>query len=98
MNYEQTKESLKGAYHLLNEEPKDRLDCISKALQIQKVLGGGMLFLNEVASSLHQNEFTEEDLRYIHESFCDSAAPILQMIEYFMERLEREARKHSLAV
>jgi len=89
---------LKGAYHLLNEEPKDRLDCLNKALQIQKILGGGMLFLNEVASSLHQDEFAEEDLRYIHESFCDLAAPILQMIEYLMERMEREARKHSLTV
>ena len=98
MNYEQTKESLKASYHLINKEPVDRLDCLSKALQIQKILGGGMLFLNEVAKSLHQDEFAEEDLRYIHESFCDSAAPILQMIEYFLEKMEGEARKHSLAV
>ena len=98
MNYEETKESIKTAYALINHVPVDRLDCLSKTLQIQNVLGGGIMFLKEVATSPHRGEFTKEDLEYIHESFCDSAMPIVQMIEYFSEKMEKGAREHSLAV
>ena len=98
LNYEETKDGIKTAYALINTVPVDRLDCLSKALQIQNVLGGGIVFLNEVAASPHRGEFTKEDLEYIHESFCDSAIPIVQMIEYFSEKMEKGAREHSLAV
>ena len=98
MNYEETKASIKTAYALINTVPVDRLDCLSKALQIQNVLGGGIVWLNEMAKSPHQSEFTKEDLEYIHETFCDSAFPLIQMIEYFAEKMEKEAEEHSLAV
>ena len=98
LNHEETKKNIKVAYALINDAPVDRLDCLSKALQIQKVLGGGILFLNEVAASPHRDEFTKEDLEYIHESFCDSAFPLIQMIEHFSEKMEKEAGEHSLAV
>ena len=98
MNYEQSKSNIQAAYDLINEEPKDRLDCISKAIKILVVLNGGVAFLNEVALSPHKDEFSMEELTYIHESFCDSAAPIIEMIDYFTEKTEREAEKHSLAV
>ena len=98
MNYEETKVNIQAAYDLINEEPKDRLDCISKAIKILVVLNGGVAFLNEVALSPHKDEFSMEELTYIHESFCDSAAPIIEMIDSFAEKVEREAEKHSLAV
>ena len=98
MNYEETKKNIGAAYDLISEKPVDRLDCINRTLKILSVLNGGVAFLNEVATSPHQDEFTQEDLEYIHESFCDSALPLVQMIDYFSKRMEAEAEKYSLAV
>ena len=98
MNHEENKKNIKLAYALINDAPVDRLDCINKALKILTVLGGGIAFLNELAQSPHLHEFTDEELEYVHESFCDSAVPILQMVEHFADKREQAAQKYSLAV
>lgn len=98
MNYEKTKANIKVAYDLISKEPVDRLDCISNALKILTVLGGGIAFLNELAQSPYLHEFTDEELEYVHESFCESATPILQMVEHFADKREKEAQRYSLAV
>jgi len=98
MNYEETKKNIGIAYALINASPVDRLDCLNKSIKLLTILNGGAVFLQEIAVSPHQGEFDLEDLEYIHESFCDSATPLIQMIEHFSERLEKEAREHSLAV
>ena len=98
MKYEETKKNIKVAYALINDAPVDRLDCINKALKILTVLAGGMAFLNELATSPHLHEYTNEELEYVHESFCDSATPILQMVEHFADKREKAAQKYSLAV
>jgi hypothetical protein len=98
LNYEQAKESIRIAYALINDTPTDRLDYINKTLKLLTVLNGGAVFLNEVAMSPHLHEFTEEELAYIHESFCDSATPLIEMIKHFNEKAEREAKEHSFAV
>ena len=98
MNYEETKKNIKAAYNLIQEDPEDRLGCISKALKIMTVLGGGIAFLTELAQSPHLYEFTDKELEYVHESFCDSAVPILQMVEHFAEKREKAAQRYSLAV
>jgi len=98
LNYEQAKESIKVAYALINDTPTDRLDYINKALKLLTVLNGGAIFLNEVATSPHIHEFTEKELSYIHESFCDSVTPLIEMINHFNEKAEREAKEHTLAI
>lgn len=90
--------SIDAAYELVQSEPEDRLDYLSKSLQIINVLNGGAMFLNEVATSPYVDDYTDEDFRYIHEAFCDAAFPLIQMIEHFAEKMEREAEKNSLAV
>ncbi len=96
--YKQTKKNIEEAYKLIQTKPEDRLDCISKALQIMNVLSGGIILLTGLSKSPHLHEFTDEELEYVHESFCVSAIPILQMAEHFAEKREREAQKYSLAV
>ena len=98
MNYEETKKNIEAAYTMINASPVDRLDCLNKSIKLLTILNGGAVFLQEIAMSPHQGEFDLEDLEYIHESFCDSATPLIQMIEHFSERMEKQAREHSLAV
>ena len=98
MNYDEAKESIKVAYALINETPTDRLDYVNKSLKLINVLNSGTMFLHGVAASPHIHEFSEDELAYIHESFCDSAIPIIEMISHFNEKTEREAREHTFAV
>ena len=98
MNYDKAKEAIEADYALINDAPTDRLDYINKALKLVSVLNKGAIFLNGVAVSPFIHEFSEDELAYIHESFCDSAIPIIEMISHFNEKAEREAREHSLAV
>jgi len=99
MNHEFTKRAIVDAYRLIEAKPKDRLDYLSKALQIRMVLNGAMTFLVEVASAQNVDAFTKEDLSFIHESFCVSAIPLVHMIEHFLEKsIEEEARETFLAV
>ena len=98
MKYEQVKKNIAESYKLVQTKPEDRLDCINKALKIVTVLGAGIVFLNELSQSPTLHEKTDEELEYVHESFCVSAIPILQMVEHFTEKREKEARKYSLAV
>ena len=98
MNYDEAKESIKVAYAMINDTPTDRLDYVKKTLKLLNVLNSGAMFLNGVATSPHLHEFSEKELAYIHESFCDSAVPIVEMISHFNEKAEREAREHTFAV
>lgn len=98
MNYEEARKNIDAAYALINEVPNDRLDCINKALKLLSVLNGGAVFLNEVIMSPDVEDFSVEDWTLIHDSFCDSALPLVQMIEHFSEKMERETEKHHFAV
>ena len=83
---------------MINDTPTDRLDYVKKTLKLLNVLNSGAMFLNGVATSPHLHEFSEDELAYIHESFCDSATPLVEMISHFNEKAEREAREHTFAV
>jgi len=98
LNYEKSKANIEEAHKLINEKPADRLDCVNKTLKLLGVLNSGAVFLNGVVTSPYLEDFTEDDLAYIHESFCDSAIPIVEMIEHFNEKAEREAKEHTFAV
>ena len=98
MKYEQQKENIRNAYDLINEDPDDRLGCINGSLKILTVLNSGAIFLNEVVTSPYLEDYSMDDLKYIHESFCDSAAPLIEMLEYFAEKMEKDAKEHSFAV
>ena len=98
MKYDEAKEAIEADYALINDAPTDRLDYINKALKLVSVLNKWAIFLNGVAVSPFIHEFSEDELAYIHESFCDSAMPLIEMISHFNEKAEREAGKHSLAV
>jgi len=91
MNSEYSRKTIEIAYDMINDKPTDRLDCINKTLQLQRVLHTGMAFLNEVALSPYIDDFTEEDLEFLHESFCVSAIPLVQMIEHFLEKALAQA-------
>ena len=96
--YDEVRKSIDVAYALINDEPTDRLDCINKTLKLLGVLNSGAVFLNGVVTSPYLEDFTEDDLSYIHEAFCDSAVPIIEMIEHFNEKSERETKENVLAV
>ena len=98
MNYELAEAVVKASYVLMDIEPIDRLDYLDKALQLKQVILRCMMFLDNLKGSPYLGGYTEEDLATIHESFCDSAMPLVQMIEHFLEKLRIEADKYSLAV
>ena len=98
MNYELAEAVVQASYVLMDIDPIDRLDYLDKALQLKQVILRCMMFLDDLKGSPYLGKYTEEDLALIHESFCDSAMPLLQMIEHFLEKAQVEAAKYSLAV
>lgn len=98
MNHELAEAVLQASHVLLSIEPVDRLDYLDKALQVKQVILRCMVFLDDLKGSPYLEEYTEEDLSTIHESFCDSALPLLHMLEHFLEKATVDADKYSLAV
>lgn len=77
---------MKEAYELVDDDPVDRLDYISKTFRLHQILYGGISFFNDLNITHYIDEFSEEDLEFLHESFCESATPIIQMLEYFLDK------------
>ena len=98
MHKDQAKDAIDEAHMILNAEPQDRLDYLVKALQVKQVILRCTLFLEGLKTSPFLGEYTEEDLAIIHESFCDSALPLVLMMEHFVEKAELAADRYSLAV
>jgi len=98
MNTELVESVIQASYALLEIEPTDRLDFLTKALGVKQVILRCMLFLDDLKGSPYISEYTNEDLALIHESFCDAATPLLLMIEHFLEKATVDADKYSLAV
>ena len=98
MNHELAEAIVQASYVLMDIEPTDRLDYLDKALQVKGVILRCMIFIDDLKGSPYLREYTEEDLSIIHEAFCDSAMPLLQMIEHFLEKSWEEANRYSLAV
>lgn len=98
MNHELAEAVVQASYVLMKMEPIDRLDYLDKALQIKQVILRCMMFLDNLKGSPYLAEYTEEDLEIIHEAFCDSAMPLVQLIEHFLEKAMVDADKYSLAV
>jgi len=90
MNRELARGVIEASYELLEEEPTDRLDYLKKALQIKQVILRCMIFLDDVKGSPYLEVYTKEDFVTIHEAFCDSAEPLLLMLEYFLEKAMEE--------
>ena len=98
MNYELAEAVVQASYVLMEIEPTDRLDYLDKALQVKQVILRCMSFLDDLKGSPYLGGYTQDDLTIIHEAFCDSAMPLVQMIEHFLEKAQVEAIKYSLAV
>ena len=101
----------KGGGYADQTPEEDSIDSIARVLPEDLIDGGqrqkgeagwvarrvcGAVYGDSVSPFIH--EFSEDELAYIHESFCDSAMPLIEMISHFNEKAEREAREHSLAV
>lgn len=98
MNHELAEAIIQASYVLMEMEPTDRLDYLNKTLQVKGVILRCMSFLDDLKGSPYIAEYTDEDLATIHEAFCDSAMPLVQMIEHFLEKSKIEADIYSLAV
>ena len=98
MNPEYMRRTVEKSYELIEAKPKDRLDYLDKALKLRMVLSGGIAFITELAMSIYVDEFTVEDLAFIHESFCVSAIPLVHMIEHFLEKAELEGNENPFIV
>ena len=98
MNHELVKAVLEASYELLEAEPIDRLDYLKKASQVKQIILRCMVFLDDVKGSPYLDVYTLDDFATIHEAFCDSAEPLLLMLEHFLEKSMEETDERHLAV
>ncbi len=98
MNRELTEAIIQASYVLMDIEPTDRLDFLAKALDVKQVILRCMMFLDDLKGSPYLGGYTEDDLETIHEAFCDSAMPLVQMIEHFLEKAVLEGDDNPFVV
>jgi hypothetical protein len=98
MNVELVEAIIAQSHMILDIEPTDRLDFLAKALDVKQIILRCMVFLDDLKGSPYIAEYTDDDLALIHESFCDSALPLLLMIEHFLGKATVDADKYTLAI
>ena len=97
MTYEDVAQRISDSHELIQERPIDRLDYINKIGGIRQVIMSCIVYLDQLYSN-NKGNYNEEDLTIIHESVCVSAIPLLDMVEYFMDKAEKEADDRHFAV
>ena len=98
MKHEHENPAIIASYDLIETKPTDRLDHLNKSLQVKQIILRCMLFLDNLRVSPYLTEYTDEDLKHIHEAVRVSAIPLLQLTEYFLDKTLKDTEEHSLAV
>ncbi|MHA1962809.1 MAG: hypothetical protein ACW99U_21680 [Candidatus Thorarchaeota archaeon] len=98
MKYEDVAQRIALSHELIQTKPLDRLDFITKTSEVKQIIMNCIAYLDQL---YHQREswfFSEDDCSFIHQQVCVSAVPLLDMVEYFIEKAESEADNQHLAV
>ena len=98
MKHDEVARRIKTLYEIINEKPEDRLGFFSHALKIKDVIIGSITYLDGLKGSPYLDDYTEEDLKKIHQSFYDSAVVLLKMLEHFNEKTLEEKEENPFAV
>ena len=98
MKAEEVAERIARSHALIQMKPLDRLDCINKTAAVKQVIMSCIVYLDQLYHQKGAWEFTENDFSRIHESVCVSAIPLLNMVEYFLEKAEAETQERHFAV
>ena len=85
-------------HELIQTEPTDRLDCVTKTQEIKQVIMSCVVYLDQIYQQDIAWDYTDDDFKFIHEQVCVAAVPLLDMVERFLEQAEAEAEKYSFAV
>jgi len=84
---------------MIERVPKDRLDYLNYIVKANNIIASA---LNEYTARLTKPElsmyFKESDLKVIHGHFCESARCILELAQYFLDKMIEEADENPFAV
>lgn len=97
MTPDDPKTRIQLAHELIEAIPEDRLDTLGKSLGIRQVILNCLGSLNDISDVSASEKFTDHDLTVIRGHFAESARPLVELMEYFVDQAEKDYPK-TLAV
>lgn len=94
---EEQRKHVENSLAFIEYEPKDRLDIVNCTFKIRDIIAGATMFLNRFANPEQSAQCDVGDLKLIHGHFCESARPLLEMLQHFHERFAEEADHNPFA-
>ena len=95
MKYDEVVQRIAEHHELIQTQPLDRLDFITKTSEVKQVIMSCIVYLDQLYRQKAAWGFSEEDFAFIHQQICVSAIPLLNMVEHFLEKAEAEAKEEA---
>jgi len=96
--YDTAEQVIRASFKPLIEKPKDRLGFLGSSFTLRNTIIRAVSMIDLLANSEISSEYSMEDLKYIFEHLANAAEPLQVMVNHFLGKAKKEARKASLAV
>ena len=90
MSFDDTRNKIKHALELIEAIPEDRLDTLNKSMKLRDVILSCLATFNAISDVKASERFSDHNLNVIRGHFAESARPLVELTEYFMNLAESE--------